>query len=431
MNYQTEILETKVEFIPRPFVKPLQLSTGLIEAVNEARVEVAVRVDGREAKGRGNIYLSDLWAWPEPKLSHDERDAILRDYTQKISDNFSDLCGGEKQHPLELGLRLHNALHHSPSPEYSQGGATYSIPLLARAMCASPFDAALHDAVGIALNQTAFDFYDDETAFPSADDYFKGSACGAIRHAIRPALPTLDAWMIVGAKDDLKTVVAPWIQERGYRCFKLKILAQDNATDAARTVEVFRGVRELGAQNIRLSVDSNEANPNADSVLDYLQRVQQTDAETFAALEYLEQPTGRDITKAAFDWKAVTKLKPVLLDEGLTSLELLQTAVEQGWSGLALKSCKGHSFVLVAAAWAREHGMKIAMQDLTNPGLSAIHAALLASRLHTLNGVELNATQYTPSANEEWLPRLQELLEPRDGLHHLPQQEYSGLGSKF
>jgi hypothetical protein len=75
--------------------------------------------------------------------------------------------------------------------------------------------------------------------------------------------------------------------------------------------------------------------------------------------------------------------------------------------------------------------MKIAMQDLTNPGLSAIHAALLASRLHTLNGVELNATQYTPSANEEWLPRLQELLEPRDGLHHLPQQEYSGLGSKF
>ena len=82
-----------------------------------------------------------------------------------------------------------------------------------------------------------------------------------------------------------------------------------------------------------------------------------------------------------------------------------------GWSGLALKTCKGHSFVLVAAAWARQHGMLLSMQDLTNPGLAAIHSALFAARMPTLNGIELNSPQFTPAANAEWLPRLSGLQD--------------------
>lgn len=425
--FQTEILTASVEFLERPFIKPLQLSTGLITEITEARATVTVRVNGREATGAGNIYLSDLWAWPEPALSHEKRDKVLRDYTQRIADNFKEFCGGESHHPLELGLRLHDALE--PAEEFSDNGTNYVLPALAKSMCASPFDAALHDAVGIALEKTAFDFYEEAGALPTADKYLGGNACDAIHRALQPAQPALDAWLVVGAKDDLETVVAPWVRERGYRCFKLKVLGQDNAADAARTAEVFRAVRKFGVENPRLSVDSNEANPDVDAVLEYLELLRDTDAEAFAALEYLEQPTGRDITKAAFDWSAVTQLKPVLLDEGLTSLELLATAEEQGWSGLALKTCKGHSFTLVAAAWANERNLLLAMQDLTNPGLSAVHSALLASHLHTFNGIELNSPQYTPSANDAWLPRLASLIEPRDGSHRIPEEKYFGLGS--
>lgn len=427
--FQTKILNATVEFLERPFIKPLQLSTGLITEITEARATVTVKVGDREATGSGNIYLSDLWAWPEPALSHEKRDKVLRDYTQRIADNFKKLCGGEDHHPLELGLRLHDALE--PVEEFSDNGISYSLPALAKAMCASPFDAALHDAVGIALEKTAFDLYEEAGALPSADKYLNGDACGAIRRALQPALPALDAWLVVGAKDDLETVVAPWVQERGYRCFKLKVLGQDNAADAARTAEVFRAVRRFGAENPRLSVDSNEANPDPNSVREYLELLRATDTEAFEALEYLEQPTARDITKAAFDWSEITQLKPVLLDEGLTSLDLLATAEAQGWSGLALKTCKGHSFTLVAAAWARERDLLLAMQDLTNPGLSAIHSALLASRLHTFNGIELNSPQYTPSANDAWLPRLSSLIEPRDGSHRLPTEKYFGLGSRL
>lgn len=419
---RTRILEARVDFFHRPFRTPLRLSTGLITEITEARAEVTVRINGREAAGRGAIYLSDLWAWPDPALTHEQRDAALRGLSRQIARNLWTLCGAEESHPMELGLRLHDHVSRQ---------SDRSVPsVLARAMCASPFDAAIHDAVGIALGRSAFDFYSTDFPLPGADPYFADrNACAGIRRLLQPPRTVLDAWLIVGKDDSMETDVAPWIRNRGYRCFKLKLMGRDDAVDAARTIEVFRAVRQLGVQQPRLTVDTNESNPDAASVLEYLQRLRSEDSEAFAALEYLEQPTGRDITLHPNDWRAVTRLKPVLLDEGLTSLDLMKEAVAQGWSGFALKTCKGHSFALVAAAWAHEHGLMLSLQDLTNPGLAAIHAALFAAHVPTLNGVELNSPQYTPAANQEWLPKLGALLDPTVGIHRLQHPIPPGLGS--
>jgi L-alanine-DL-glutamate epimerase-like enolase superfamily enzyme len=223
--------------------------------------------------------------------------------------------------------------------------------------------------------------------------------------------------------------VRPWVSGRGYRGLKIKLSGRSPAEDAARTADVWRMARSFGADPVRLVVDSNEGNPDAASVAAFLKRLREIEPAAFEALRYLEQPTGRDIRSHSFDWRDVTRLKPVMLDEGLTDLALLPLALEQGWSGIALKTCKGHSFSLAAAAWASEHGLSISVQDLTNPGLAAIHAALLAAHLPTINGVELNSPQFTPAANEPWLPRLSTLLEPRDGCHRLPEHIPPGLGS--
>ena len=188
-------------------------------------------------------------------------------------------------------------------------------------------------------------------------------------------------------------------------------------------------VKGLGAKNIKLSVDTNEANPDTESVIEYLHRLQDADEETYRAFQYFEQPTGRDITVHKFDWHEVSKLKPVMLDEGLTSLDLMREAKNQGWTGFALKTCKGHSFALTAAAWARQNGVMLSLQDLTNPGLSMIHAALFAAHVHTINDVELNSPQFTPAANESFLPRLAGLFDPHEGLHRLPDKIPVGLGS--
>ena len=398
---------------------PLILSSGPITESTEASVEVAVEVEGKREIGRSNIYLGDLWAWPDPSLTHEQRDGVLRKLCQDIAADLKNFCGGEPAHPLELGLRLHNNVCHEKTP-----------PALARAMCASPFDAAIHDAVGIALGESAFEFYKDPVSLPTADPYFEGSACSAINDVISEPKSELKAWYLV-IKNDMAEELRPWVQDRGYRCFKIKILGKDNDYDVARTIEVHGMLKELGATNIELSVDTNEANPDANSVLDYLQRLKAADAETYAAFQYFEQPTGRDITVHKFDWRDVTKLKPVMLDEGLTSLALMQEAKDQGWSGFALKTCKGHSFALVAAAWARQNGMLLSMQDLTNPGLSMIHAALFAAHVHTINDVELNSPEFTPAANESFLPRLSGLFDPHRGVHILPEKVPVGLGSRL
>ncbi|AHF92930.1 hypothetical protein OPIT5_24775 [Opitutaceae bacterium TAV5] len=422
---KTGLLEAGVAFVEQPFLKPLQISSGLITQATEARVSVRVRVGSREATGRGSIYLSDLWAWPGVSPDRAAKDAAMRRLCERLVASLGDACGGEAEHPLELGLRLHHTIS---APDLCP-----EMPLLARAVCASPFDAAIHDAAGQALGVSAFRFYDEPAAIPSADAWFPGeSACGAIRRALRPPVSSLDAWWVVSARDDLETAVRPAVERGGIRCFKIKVLAKDNAADAARTAEVFRAARSWGIASPVLSVDSNEGNPDAAAVLDYLDRLEALDPEAYSALDYLEQPTARDIAAHPFDWRAAGERKPVFLDEGLTGLELLPVAKQQGWNGFALKTCKGHSFTLVSAAWALANGMELSLQDLTNPGFSAIHAFLVGAHLPTRNGVELNSPQYTPAANAPWLPRLAGLFAVRDGRHRMEGAgEIRGLGSEL
>ncbi|MCF7855039.1 MAG: mandelate racemase/muconate lactonizing enzyme family protein [Candidatus Pacebacteria bacterium] len=415
----TTILDAAVSFIDQPLLTPLTISSGSITELSEAVAEVTVRVDGREATGKGAIYLSDMWAWPGSTLGHARCDAELRALCETIAANLPELCGGEPAHPVELGLRLHESIC----------GTKDDPPVLARAMCTSPFDAAIHDAVGNALECSAFDLYTRPAPIPSADPFLNGHASDAIRNTLEWRHKELNAWYLV-TKGDTAEDLDPWVRKRGYRCFKLKLFGKDNAYDVERTVEVYRILRELGAENILLSIDTNEANPDAASVVDYLERLNATNSDAYNALLYLEQPTARDIIEHPFDWREAAALKPVMLDEGLTSLEGMRTALDQGWSGFALKTCKGHSFTLVAAAWAIQHGLLLSVQDLTNPGIAMIHAALLAAHLPTLNGVELNSPQFTPAANEEWLPRLPGLFDVHDGVHKLPEVMPKGLGSE-
>ncbi len=417
---KVQILNASVSFFEQTFRRPLQISSGVITSITEARVSVRVSVAGKEAEGWGSIYLSDLWAWPGAHPDHAAKDAAMRALCREIAGSLPALCGNQPEHPLELGLQLHHSI--------SSDAVVPEMPLLAKAVCVSPFDAAIHDATGQALGLSAFDFYTSDAAIPSTDDLFPGTGTvAAIRSLLRKPSSSLRAWWLVSAKDNLENDVHPYVAANGINSFKIKILAKDNQTDAERTSEVYQAAVRWGLDPI-LSVDSNEGNPSAESVVDYLDRLRVLDSAAYDALSYLEQPTARDIIAHPQDWHVVGIRKPVLLDEGLVSLELLPEAERQGWSGLALKTCKGHSFALVAAAWAHQRGMLIAQQDLTNPGYSGIHSFLFASHISTINGVELNSPQYTPSANAPWLPQLAGLFTPDRGVHTMDISHLIGLG---
>ena len=56
---------------------------------------------------------------------------------------------------------------------------------------------------------------------------------------------------------------------------------------------------------------------------------------------------------------------------------------------------------MLSLCWAREHGMDIMVQDLTNPKLAIIPHALLAANVGTIMGVEVNSMQFCPEASRE------------------------------
>ena len=51
------------------------------------------------------------------------------------------------------------------------------------------------------------------------------------------------------------------------------------------------------------------------------------------------------------------RLRPVVIDESLTDLESLLLAREMGYTGVALKPCKGQSQAMLMAAAAQKFGM--------------------------------------------------------------------------
>ncbi len=423
-TYDAAVVDAGVEFTRRTLVAPLHLSSGTITDAIEVRASVRVRVGERTATGWGSVFLSDIWAWPDPLVPHHQREIILKQICEKIANELCSLSGGEPQHPLELGLRLSAAIRMLPMG--------MPVPELARILCCSPFDAAIHDATGLASGRSSFHLYDVPVALPTADPLFPvEGACQAIhRTLLLEPIRELTSWYVIGPADSFDESLKNTIQVRGDRHFKLKIRGRNPSSDVVWTTNVFGWLCENVCERPRFIIDANEAFPNELRLLEFLQELRRQGPTAFDALWYLEQPTSRWWVPGS-DMRPATVLKPVMVDEGLTNLEMLSESHQHGWSGFALKTCKGHSLCLVAAAWARKHEMLISLQDLTNPGFALVHAALFAAYVPTVNGVELNSPQFTPDANQEWLPELQDLIVPRNGCHVLPQQLPAGLGSEW
>jgi len=89
-------------------------------------------------------------------------------------------------------------------------------------------------------------------------------------------------------------------------------------------------------------------------------------------------------------------------------VESFDLAMELGWSGVALKSCKGQSSDMLFAAKAGKLGIPYAVQDLTNPSIALIHSVGLGARLFTIMGVEANSRQFFPASTSDAEKRVHE-----------------------
>jgi L-alanine-DL-glutamate epimerase-like enolase superfamily enzyme len=404
-----------------PFVRartPLKFGAVIVEALDfcHVRAEVETR-SGKVAEGWGAMFLMDMWAWPTAKVAHEQRMIAMRTLNGNLCKLFASY--DDYAHPIDIFHRLEGGIQRAGEALSREMKLAEQIPFLAALVCASPIDAALHDAFG---NANAIDTYAGYGRDFMAGDLstylgnaFKGAYVGDF---VKKSLPKLfPCFHLVGGLDKLRpseiTAEDPidglpvsldqWIRYDHLHCLKVKLRGTDMAWDLNRTFEVAAIAREehkkLGLTGLFFNVDTNDQCKSPDYVIEYLSKVREKDKPLYDEILYFEQPINRDLRAHRFDMRPASKLKPMLADESLMTLEDFDLAMELGWSGVVLKACKCQSDALVFACRAEKQKIPYTVQDLTNPGIALIQSVGLAGHLNTIKGVEANSRQFFPAAS--------------------------------
>ncbi len=440
------IIEVRHEFEDFQYRAPYQFGGRSVDRVTLLNVRCRVRTGaGREAWGFGSMTLGNAWAFPA--ASQDAGLGAMRALADSLR-GVTASCDATG-HPIDLFRVL--------EPEYLRAAADVSreralpvpIPKLCTLVVGSAFDAALHDGYGKAFGLSVYHTYGREFMARdlSADlgRAFRGEYLD--RYVPANPRPTMPVFHSVGASDPLEAsdvrtrvddglpnTLEEWIPHDGLIRFKIKLNGGDLAADYDRVVRIDRVVNRAqaarGMTDWKYSLDFNEGCPNVGYLLDFLRRVREATPTGFDRILYIEQPTARDLKKdRANVMHEAARLRPVVIDESLTDLEALLLARDMGYTGVALKACKGQSQAMLMAAAAQKFGMFLCVQDLTCPGASLIHSAGIAARVPGNAGIEANARQFVPGANRAWEARFPGLFTIRDGVMATGQLTGPGLGA--
>ncbi|HOX36347.1 MAG TPA: enolase C-terminal domain-like protein [Candidatus Brocadiia bacterium] len=416
---KSDIRVIKAEpFFPQAVARvPLKFGAVVVESLPfcHVRAEVENR-SGARACGWGAMFLMDLWAWPVSPVSHEKRSQAMIETTRRLCRLYEDYS--DFGHPVELFHRLEPEFQKIAKGVCDDMGLPEVMPFLCTLVCASPLDAAVHDAFGLVNNVNVYDACGPEfcgsdlSAILGRD--FKGKY---ISDYLVPMSEKIPAFHLVGGLDKLteaeRTASDPddglpvgldkWIRRERLRWLKVKLKGSDLKWDMQRIRDVIAVIREtqkaIGIDDFEFTADTNEQCQSPDYIVELLERLREEDKEAYERLLYVEQPTERDLEAHRWDMRPIAKLKPVIIDESLARLEDFALAMELGWSGIALKACKCQSGALLFASLASERGAPFTVQDLTNPGLGLVQSVSLAGHLRTLRGVETNSRQFFPADN--------------------------------
>ena len=440
------VVEVAHRFEDFRYRTPYQFGGRTVDRVTLLHVDCRVRTgDGRQARGFGSMTLGNAWAFPA--VSHEAGLGAMTALSAALRAQ-TEACD-ESGHPIDLFRALEPAYLRAAAEVSRARALPTPIPKLCTLVVASAFDAAVHDAYGKAFGVSCYQTYGPR--FMRRDlaadlgPSFRGEYLD--RYVPSAPAPTTLVFHSVGASDPLEAadVTAPpgdglpvtldeWIARDGLTAFKMKLNGGNADADFERIVRIDRVVTRAqaarGVPDWQYLLDFNEGCPNVGYLIDLLARVRAATPRGFDRVLYIEQPTARDLRKdRANVMHEAARLRPVVIDESLTDLETLLLAREMGYTGVALKACKGQTHAMLMAAAAQKFGMFLCVQDLTCPGASLVHSAGIAARVPGNAGIEANARQFVPAANTPWEPRFPGLFTIRGGVMRTGQLTGPGLGA--
>lgn len=402
--------------------------------------------DGRFAWGSGSMPMGNVWAFPSKRIPPEvTQDAMLR-LAQEIARRLPEIADGG--HPVEIGHRAEVEWFELAAHVSRAMNLVDPMPRLCAMVVASPFDAAIHDAYGRLHGLHVYDCYGQDylpiDLSHFLDSQFRGEYLPQYTRP-RPK-PRMPLYHLIGAidaltasdvreplTDGLPNTLGEWIARDQLTHLKIKLNGNDAKWDIERILGIDRAASEAQASRKcdtwAYSLDFNEQCPNVDYLLEVLTQVQSRNRPAFDRVAYVEQPTARDLrANPENKMHAAARIKPVVIDESLVDYESLLLAREQGYSGVALKACKGQTQSLLMAAAAQKFGMFLCVQDLTCPGQSFLHSAGLAAHIPSVTAIEGNARQYCPNANLAWSRRYPDAFRVENGLIDTSRLSAVGLG---
>ncbi len=415
------ILSVKTDTERIAYRAPIKFGGRVVTDAVLANVSLEVETkNGKRGGGFGSMPMGNVWAWPSNTVTPAQSLEAMLAFVQQ----FNDVVGAfhEYGHPLDLTRALAEQHASIASDVCKKQNIAEPMPKLAELVAASPFEAAIHDAFGKTLGANSYNLLGPEYVHHDLAHYLTPEFAGEYldRYTLRQPKPKMPLYHLVGAldplvdsdinqrlNDNLPETLGEWIVMDGLTHLKIKLNGDDLPWDVERVVGVERVAVEaqqsVGCTTWHYSLDFNEKCASVDYLLDFLRQLKERSPAALNRVQYIEQPTHRDLKKHPENkMHKAAAIKPVVIDESLIDLESLQLAREQGYSGVALKACKGHTEALLMGAAAQKYGMFLCVQDLSCPGYSFLHSASIAARIPTIAAIEGNSRQYCPAGNLAW-----------------------------
>lgn len=427
------VISAAIETETISYRTPIKFGGRVVSSATTVNVTLDVETrNGRRGRGFGSMPLGNAWAWPSKVVSGEQTLAAMELLARRVAEQA---VGPALGHPLELTHDFAHQYDALAAGVASELGLAEAMSKLAILVAASPTEAAVHDAFGKALGENSYNLLGREFVNRDLAHYLNGDFAGEYldRYTLREPKPTMPLYHLVGALDPLTDADIPqrigdglpetlpeWIKADGLTHLKIKLAGDDLAWDVDRVLAVERIAAqtqaERGLEHWNYSCDFNEKCENVEYVLEFLARIQAQSPAAWQRIQYIEQPTSRHLKAHPENrMHQAAAIKPVVIDEALVDFESLLLAREQGYSGVALKACKGHTEALLAGAAAQKFGMFLCVQDLTCPGYSFLHSASLAARIPTIAAIEGNSRQYCPAGNVAWGARFPGMFEITEG----------------
>ncbi len=446
----TDVRIEAVEFAyeDHQFRTPIKFGGIALDRATLVNVTCSVRAgNGRTARGFGSMPLGNVWSFPSRVLSYDQTLAAMQALVERIARILRDYR--ETGHAIDVACALEPAYLEAARAVSAEQKLAEPIPHLCTLVAASAFDAAVHDAFGKAHGVNCYRTYGPEFMAHDLAHYLGPDFRGDYpeRYVAREPKPRMPLYHLVGALDPIEDgdvrervgdglpeTLPEWVRFNGLTHLKIKLNGDNLDWDVERVLRVDRVAAktqaERGVDRWWYSLDFNERCPHVGYLLDFLRRVRSAAPEAFERVQYVEQPTARDLkANRANVMHEASRLKPVVIDESLIDLESLHLARDMGYTGAALKACKGQSGSVLLASAARKMGMFLCVQDLTCPGASLLQSASLAAHVDGVAAIEANSRQYMPAANAPWVERFPGIFRVTDGTLETGVLTGPGLGA--